>query len=336
MAKINIKVEILLDNYVARDRYKINIYKQGSVIPILTRDLLENSYRIQYFEGLDDTAVYDAEVIHFCDRQDGTQTENRRRQRVYSAQTGGCACPTNYVPNVNNTRCVRTLIAAPLTQNAGLTVASGPNDGAYSRDGMRVYAPAFNSAGQGGLQFLAPSSHSYWCSGNNAAQGRLNIAGVWNSAHASNPLNTWLGFTHVINATANKVYYIGIGADDFARIRVNGVVVVNQQLVALTSNNHLFWHIYPVFLYAGVNIIELDGLNTSGNGCWAGEIYDCDLLALQNVTPGTESSLNRQFSTFTKIGQTFRDGTMCSDGYALDLSVPGAPVCKKIDYTSCI
>jgi hypothetical protein len=336
MGKINIKVEIALDNYVAADRYKINIFKVGSVIPILSRDLPANSYRIQYFEGLEDTASYDAEVIHFCDRQDGTSSEKSRRQRVFNAQTGGCSCPTNYVANLNNTRCVRVQNLAPLTQTIGLTVGSGPNSANYSKDGMRVYAPGYNQAGQGGLQFSAPASHPYWCSQNTTSQGRLNVAGVWNSADVVNPLNTWLGFTHVINATANKVYYIGIGADDFARIKVNGVTVVNQLLAPASNNNHLLWHIYPVFLYAGINIVELEGYNTSGNGCWAGEIYNCDLLALQNVTQPTESSLNRLFSTVEKIGQTFRNGITCSDGYALDLSNPGAPICKKIEYASCI
>lgn len=329
-------IKISIDNYVKADRYRINIYKQGGIIPIQSADVQAGGDPIVYFEGLNSNTMYESEVIHYCNEDSTSPVKQTVRKTVLIASTPGCNCPSGWTPTVDGKNCVRTLTQAPTQQSVNLTVAAGPNLGAYNREGIKVYAPGYSNTGQGGTLYASGPGHTYWASGNVTNRGRLNIAGVWNAASTILPTNKWIGFSSKVVTTIKKVYYIAMSGDDYIRIKINGVPIVDQRLVGGPSNaNFNYLHAYPVQLNAGDNLIEMEGWNDGSEGCFVAEIYDCDLLALQNVTPFTENTLNRIFSTVDMIGQQFTDGITCANGYALDLSAPGSPVCKKIEYTAC-
>lgn len=112
--------------------------------------------------------------------------------------------------------------------------------------------------------------------------GRLNLAGLWLCGDVTYPGT--LGFSRQIYIAEAKTYYIGVGADDYCTIKVNGETIVSQsQLLTSAANyfnnslqNQLFryWHMYPVSLLSGYPIIEVQGTNVSSVGILGLEIYD--------------------------------------------------------------
>lgn len=326
-------IAVTINNYEPEYSYIIRIFKQGSVIPIMETTVAPRGGRTHYFKDLPADSIYTVKVVVLCTNNQ----VNEDSKIAYSPLQTVCECPPGYLPNEDNTKCVRTLTQAPTVNGQALVAASGPNEGAYCREGIVVYAPGFTSDGKGGVAYQSGPGHVYWASNNETTKGRLNIAGVWNSASMIDPLDTWIGFSKKVQVPESKVYYVGIAGDNYVRIKVNGVIWVNQKFdTNAISNFHFnYWHCYPIYLNAGENIIELEGYNTDGIGCFAAEIYNCDITALQAVTPQTESTLNRLFSTLDVIGDAFNNNYSCTEGYALDTSNPAQPVCKKIEFFGC-
>jgi hypothetical protein len=319
---------ITIQNYVATDRYTINIYRDAaSVVPIVSNPIDRNAGQTHYFRNMASGFNYEAEVIHHC--PNGANI--KKRIIISQPQSPVCNCTNGYTANADDTRCVKVTTVDPIVTTA-YGVGAGPNEAAYCREGIRVYNGSYGPDGRGAVDWASGAANSYWASLNGTANGRLNIAGIWNSAHTSNPVGVWIGFSKTINVVSSKIYYVAIAGDNFCRIKVNGIVIVDQQknTVDPLNVNFNYWHCYPLFLNAGVNIIEMEGYNSGMIGCFAAEIYSCTLDELKTVTIGTESILNRIFSTgdesaFSSYG--------CQTGYALDLS--STPVCRKIEYQEC-
>jgi hypothetical protein len=322
-------VAITIDNYVPADRYVINIYREGSAIPVKTLELLANEGPTGVIKLLPDGYNYDAEVIHWCN---GTVFK-KLRKRVFTLEQKGCACPAGFVANPDNTRCYRIFTEPATATLTPYAVGAGPNNTAYNDAGARVYAPGYTSDGRGPSLWDSGGANPYWASQSLTTQGRLNLAGVWNNASSSLPLNTWIGFSKKIVVPVSKVYYLGMAGDNYVRFSVNGTVIIDQRNAGGASNyNFNYWHIFPVFLNAGDNFLRLEGYNDSSIGCFAAEIYNCDLQAIQNVTTGTEATLNRIFTT---LGQTdFDTEYSCRAGWELDVSGVD-PVCRMVEYQSC-
>ncbi len=156
--------------------------------------------------------------------------------------------------------------------------------------------------------------------------GRLNIAGIWSDVpivgNQQNPQNEWIGFTACVEVPQTKTYFIGIGADNRARFRVNSVLIAE-----LASCNNAFnfnsWHVFPITLNAGTNIIELEGLNCGDYAAFGAEIYDASLAQLTAMTLVAQLDAVIVFSTKDKIGSTFdlgqQSGYSCPPGYSLSL-----------------
>lgn len=325
-------IKITITNYIPEDEYIINLYKEGSVIPVVTKNVAQNEGNVYYFRSLP-VSIYNVEVIHRC----VNGATNVDTKKAYDPLVNVCECSPGWLPNEDATKCVRIINQSPIVSGVALNVAAGPNEAAYGREGLIVYAPGFLVNGKGAVAYASGTNHVYWASQNDSSKGRLNIAGVWNGANAMEPYDTWIGFSAKVMVPESKIYYVAFAGDNYVRVKLNGILVVNQQLdVDSIVNRHFnYWHCYPIFLNAGENIIQLEGLNDSSQGCFAAEIYNCELSVMQNVTPVTETNLNRIFSTLDMIGGVFTNNYSCNEGYALDISNPVQPVCKKIEYMIC-
>ena len=144
--------------------------------------------------------------------------------------------------------------------------------------------------------------------------GRLNRTGVWKQGNVN--YVGMLGFSRQFNVPAAGNYLIGVGADDAATIKINGVTIVAQDLTAInTSFNSVYaagvagsadlfryWHVYQVTLNAGSNIISVTGNNTGGVGVIGAEIYNCTIAQLIAAT--TEATL-APYIVFSSAARTY-------------------------------
>jgi hypothetical protein len=324
-----VDIIVSIQNYVAADTYTVNLYKQGSAIPLASTAIAKNGGSTVVFKNQVSGITYEAEVIHHC----ASGVNTTKRIIVSQLNSPVCSCPAGYTANVDNTKCIKTTtVSATLLTAYG--VADGPDEAAYCREGIRVYQGGYSVDGRGVVEWSSGTLNPYWASLNGTVNGRLNLVGVWNSGDVSEPTGVWIGFSKTINVLTSKIYYVAIAGDNYVRIKINGVVVVDQKQNNIDdlNDNFNYWHCYPVFLSAGVNIIEMEGYNIDSQGCFAAEIYNCTLNELKTVDAGSESILNRLFSTGD---QTAFSSFGCGDGYALDLTDEANPVCRKIEYASC-
>jgi hypothetical protein len=163
-----------------------------------------------------------------------------------------------------------------------------------------------------------------------SVRGPLNRCGIW-ACNLSDELtiNRWIGFSRTINLTATKTYYIGIGADNEFRFKVDGNLIVKNESPS-DAENFKIWHIFPVTLPAGQHIIEMQGLNAGSFRSFGAEIYDN--TPAQIAAANGYSDLNLIFSTKDMIGQYFStDNYLCPPGYAVNMdSTP--PGCRQFYY----
>ena len=169
----------------------------------------------------------------------------------------------------------------------------------------------------------------------------MNANNVWVAGDANWPgpnYPDFISFCATFTLSQSKTYYVGIAGDNDVSIKLNGVELVNQADNSPQSN-FKFWHVYPVLLNAGPNIIEMENWNRSSVGSFAAEIYD---NTLNEMTAATSiGMLNVVFATGdylpggSKEGQGFCSNYTCPTGYVLDTSNPSSPVCKLIETTNC-
>lgn len=184
--------------------------------------------------------------------------------------------------------------------------------------------------------------NTFWGSGITTTNGRLNDVGVWTSNQSGDwePLNEWIGFSHCIELDRSRIYSIAIAGDDFFRLSLN-----NQLLVEIQNNwsddehSHKGWHVLPIELSAGKNLIEAEGMNTGDEAVIGIEIYSADTNVISGITSESQLQPYIVFSTENQIGTLYELGEdsgnySCPDGYALDIC-DGNLVCTKIDRFPC-
>jgi hypothetical protein len=169
------------------------------------------------------------------------------------------------------------------------------------------------------------SANTFWRNTfSDTIHGPLNRTGLWICGEQStgHPRSTWQGFTVYLNVSTTKIYYIGLSADNFVRLTVNGVTRFQ------TSDNSTFthWHILPIRLNAGTtNAITLEGNNLENNfitdpASFGAEIYDNTISQIQAAT--SYNDLHLIFSTNDMKGKTLTPGTnyslVCPNGYTID------------------
>ena len=175
---------------------------------------------------------------------------------------------------------------------------------------------------------VSGTSNTLWVNdglGSYTTKGRLNNAGIFSSTPVSGTTPQFIGFSHCLNIPVGGTYSLGICGDNFVKLKINGQQVVNFDK---WSGNLGFWHVFPIDLKSGLNIIELSGADALGPptnytvASFAAEIYSASTTVLSALTTTIQLEPYIVFSTKNKIGSTFdigdSSGYYCPSGYVLD------------------
>ena len=106
---------------------------------------------------------------------------------------------------------------------------------------------------------------------NNFFNTRLETIGVWNNL---NTIGEWIGFSRCLDISQSGQYWVGLAGDNRVRFSLNGTLLVQDPSGNNNSTqNFNYWHVFPVDLSAGENVIVLEGMN-NGSKCGFG----CDIV----------------------------------------------------------
>lgn len=193
-------------------------------------------------------------------------------------------------------------------------------------------------------------------SASSTSQGRLNRTGMWDALNALT--QGVLGFTRYFNVPTDSTYYIGFGSDNQAKVQIDGVTVIDQNIATMSASNYFnagspdnipykFWFMYPVTLSANhPHYITISANNTGSLGILGCEIYNGteeQLISCISNSGSTSTSLSQYvlFSTAPKgtfndpnIGvnddEDFQVGTwICPEGWQLTSDDNITYYCKK-------
>src|ERR1044072_8805080 len=243
------------------------------------------------------------------------------------------SCPVGFTATPSNDACQQINYTSSTFNGSGSTIITGDKNGDYNQFGTFFYPDILSSnalpvyyigAGsdlrnQNNTTVVANdivTTGTFWASQSNPANGRLNYVGLSASSTA------WVGFTYCLDIATGKTYYVGIGADNFCRFFVNGVLIANFS--AAVQDNFKKWSVFPLPLTSGKNIIEMYGMNQGASDTGFGaEIYDpIDYPTLLAATTTGLTGTNTIFTTATFVGGNFTAGGnvgySCPAGYSLD------------------
>ena len=193
----------------------------------------------------------------------------------------------------------------PTNTFTAATIPSIPQRQYFSDSGTLLYFEGYTSGGTGYNTLLTTSD--LWIN-DSTTNGPLLRSGIWTNFVTTatttfQPTNTWLGFSVCFNSNSGQTFYVGMGGDNAVSLRLNGNVVIEQKFLPPSVNNFKYWHVYPVELYSGENVLEFLGLNVGSVAGFGFEIYDNIYEELVSAT--TINDLNVIFSTKNKTGTTF-------------------------------
>ena len=229
-------------------------------------------------------------------------------------------CNPSYVwSGFNETTCY-TFVEEPATSPVTNLYLSASTNSLYSQYGTKIYSTVYLPSGVGNLMSI--ETDLVWKNlGMNTVDGPLNRSGVWLSAATLN--NTWVGFSKCLEGHySGKTYYVGVGSDNHFRVVVNGTEILNNYSQTALFESFIYWHVYPVTLYSGTNVVEVYGLNTTDKGSFGCEIYDNTYQQLSGATQ--YSDLNVAFTTSgltgvtivqNLLGEYLSSGYTCSEGF---------------------
>jgi hypothetical protein len=241
-------------------------------------------------------------------------------------------CPVNYELSEDETYCFfEDIVEATPPTSSENSVAVSLNR--YSVCGSWIYT-SFNVDGTGPATQIS-TANAFWVNGpgncvtlGNTTDGPLNRSGLWSASALSEQT---IGFAICVDLPETKTYYIGVGADNLAMIRIDGETILNQDPDAMDAQYGTVvseapfrvWAIYPVEIISGSHVIELLGHNTTGSqnpATLGAEIYDNTPAEIAAATDYT--GLNLIFSTKDYVGQPIQIGTdgigySCPEGYSL-------------------
>ena len=247
-------------------------------------------------------------------------------------------CPSGYILSPDNTECQQTLFANPTLNGTPYTAAKTATP--YGQHSTRFYddlgtlsLPLSNSGPNiidstgGTVNFQADVTSPFW--GNNTPySGRLFSVGIWPTVVAN---NQWVGLSTCIDILESGTYYIGLAADNLCQLKVNGENII--KFSGSSIYNFYLWHVFPITLNAGPNILEIEGYNNSGLAVLAAEIYHPTSLSALTASTSTGTT-GLIFSTLNYAGKQMlvgdTNGYSCPSGYALNLCGP-TPTCVKLN-----
>lgn len=273
--------------------------------------------------------------------------------------TPGCGCPDGYILLPDGETCEKVLTVAATPTLTIFEVGPGvpgPGTGYYGANLYedistktlpiaQVASALYDNNGVGTILtatniFPTPSFYSIW-------NTRLIDVGVWTTTGTGDPVGEWIGFSVCVEVPETKTYCIAVAADNRMRFSINGVLAVNFDVG--TSFSFSVWHIIPITLNVGTNIITLEGYNDGFFATFGAEIY--------NATPAQILAVNTQFDlapyivfstknllppnpvSYFDVGET--SGYTCPEGYLLSTcdgiactqitQLPGSPCCYNLE-----
>jgi hypothetical protein len=271
-----------------------------------------------------------------------TTTTTSTTSTTTSTTTTICQCYEGYTPTPNGD-CVRTITTEAIAPT-NLQIAVAKTYSQYSINGSILFNPGYNLNGTTSTGYQILSTALWKNIPNNTTNGPLNRCGLWTPT----PLdNQDVGFTQCLNVITEKTYYIAVGCDNYAIIRIDGATIVSQNVAALTSQfgagalvTFKYWFIYPVLLTAGSHVIEMIGHNINSIAALGAEIYDATSDEIVDATDyPTFYTAHILFSTKDMVGQDIQIGTggygyTCPSGYSL-IMCDGDPYCINTNYIDC-
>lgn len=265
-------------------------------------------------------------------------------------------CPVGYSATPANDNCQRIIISAATFNGLGGLIQNGNTDVSYSMYGCSFYPkiqtnqplPVYYSgtttgstigklvnATGGTIQpIITVTGSTFWANPSlNFIDGRLNKIGLSASS------TEFLGFSKCVDITEAGTYYIGMGADNDCRFKVDGTLFANFS--GSVVDNFRKWSVFEVDLTSGTHIIEMEGFNSSGPSSFGAEIYNpTSFAALTAATTTGETGMifsTQEFRNGTsrwQIGQSI--GYSCSAGFSLSTCVTAstAYTCTQISSAS--
>lgn len=301
-----------------------------------------NGYRVRYrLKG--STGAYTQVIPNvFSSPVTITGLNNAEYEGIVDADCGGgtfsspsafstCTCPTGFTMNVDNTYCYNQSVVAATPPTGGVPQnAVAANGISYGTCGTFIYQPGYTVGGTGASTQI-PVSNVFWrnggtCVDNNTTDGPLNRTGLWSPTPAA---NQDVGFSICLTLPASTTYYIGLGSDNRAIVRLDGTTLIQQDDVALGSQYGVgtlatfkIWHVYPVTIPAGPHTLELLAHNDGGGAALGAEVYNATSAQLIAATSYSDLGTRLIFSTKDYIGQPLQIGSggtgyTCPSGYAL-------------------
>lgn len=160
------------------------------------------------------------------------------------------------------------------------------------------------------------------------ACGPLNFLGIWTcqgtgliraNRTGRLPADEWIGFSRPFNAPSTKTYYLGVAADDYYKVRIDGITVVDR---SITQGDFSAWYVYPIQLTQGAHVIEMQAENVEAGASMAAEIYNASPSQIMNAQ--SYNDLDTLFSTYSMIGgNLWNVATACPAGYTFDPNEAG-------------
>jgi hypothetical protein len=181
----------------------------------------------------------------------------------------------------------------------------------FGIEGTRIYPTGPNNTNgwdnngdlKSGFAYQATMTTSYWKNTipTDFVKGPCNRYGIWADDGVSStdlPFNKWVGFSKCITIAQSKIYYVGLFADNNFKLRLNGQTILNTSLGGSlngTQATFFYWHIYPIYIPAGNNTLELTGINAGQTGAFGCAIYDN--TPAQLVAATSDANLNIIFNS---------------------------------------
>lgn len=312
------------------DKYKVELLDSLGTT-VLDEQVIEDfsSTPSFLFDGLQPDTYYTFRVVA------SIENDFRSPDCTLTVRTLGCTPDFTLAPDGSYCYKIEEIAVTPPTGGVPeITIAK--SDTNYGQFGTCIYEPGFNVDGTGIFEMI-PYNNAFWINypQDEVSLGPLNRCGLWTTTTAE---YQDIGFSVCLNISEAKTYYIGIGGDNSCKIFVNGQMVISQNPHALkylhntdTQVTFKLWHIYPILLNSGPNIIELIGHNDTSIAAMGAEVYDNTKQQLINAT--SYEDLNLVFSTSSMIGLPIQIGNAvgftCPPSYSLaTCSEPF--VCRRI------
>jgi hypothetical protein len=239
------------------------------------------------------------------------------------------ACYPGYTLSPDGTSCTRIDTISPSSSESPIKSAATGNSN-YAAFGMRLYDPGFDANTGSGA--ATEKSTGFWINAAlNNSDGIMNRNAVWVDANNDGVVDALaagkqLTVSIPLVFASAKTIYVGVAGDNKFTLTVNGAMIA-RRINPSDVLNFRWWHVYPVQVQAGQNIISVTGEGDgSVSDAIAMQVYEN--TAAQILAAATEAALNIRFKTASIRGGVLQIVT-CAPGYQ-PVASGGVFVCQKV------